>query len=59
MTWALMTLLGLGWLFRRPIGRALAPHLPTRAQRHAWLGIAIAAFLIVALLRVMAMWAGF
>lgn len=51
MTWALMGLAGLLWLFRKRIGRALQPYFPDRVARQRVLGLIIAAFLIVAVLR--------
>lgn len=51
----LIVLAVVGFLFRRPIGRLLARQFPDRAKRHQVVGIVITAFVLVILVRLLAL----
>jgi hypothetical protein len=54
MTWFLTGTAVTLWLFRKAIGRRLAPYLPDQTRRHQVLTAIIAAFAIVAVVRLVA-----
>jgi hypothetical protein len=51
MTWFLTVGALALWIFRKAISRQLAPYFPDKKQRHAFLGLVIAAFAIAAAVR--------
>ncbi len=58
MTWFLTISAITLFLFRKWIARRLAPYFPDRKQRHAFLGLVIAAFAIAAAVRLAVRWWG-
>ena len=57
MTWFLTGTAVTLWLFRKFIPRKLAPYFPDRTTRHRFLAMVITAFAIVAVVRLVALYA--